>query len=79
VIQFLLEHGAQIDARDAESGATPLHQAAGWGRLGAVELLLEKGAAVNARNKAGLSPLAAALQNGHTETAELLRSQGAKE
>jgi ankyrin repeat protein len=79
VIEILLRHGAEIDARDRDAGATPLHQAASWGRREAVELLIAKGAAVDLRNKAGVSPLQAAMQNGHTETADCLRSHGAKE
>jgi ankyrin repeat protein len=78
-MELLIARGAEVNARDTESGATALHYAASWGRREAVELLLEKGAEVNARSKAGVSPLGAALQNGHAETAEVLRSQGAKE
>ena len=77
--QGVLEKGAQVNVSDTESGATPLHVAASWGREDAVVVLLARGATVNARNKAGSSPLAAAIMNSHTQTADILRRSGAKE
>jgi len=44
-----------------------------------VQLLLDKGAQVNPRTKAGHTPLAAALSNGHSDVAALLRTRGAVE
>ena len=35
VVQLLLDHGAEVNARDEESGATPLYYAASWGRMDA--------------------------------------------
>ena len=75
---MLLDRGAVIDARDTDSGATPLYDAASWGKLEVVKLLLEKGADMNARNQAGKSPLQSAEENGFTEIAALLRARGAK-
>jgi ankyrin repeat protein len=43
---LLLDRGADIDARD-DSGATPLYNAASWGRRDVVELLLARGADVS--------------------------------
>ena len=45
-----------IEARDNESGATPLYHAAAWGRNAMVELLLARGANPDAKNKAGVTP-----------------------
>ena len=42
------------------------------------ELLIAKGADVNAKNKDGWLPLDAAVINDHTETADLLRKHGGK-
>lgn len=56
---------------------TPLHIAAVYGRLKVVELLLEKGAAVDARNDARHTPLHLAAMNKHQEVAELLLAKGA--
>ena len=61
--------GRDREARDTESGATPLYHAAAWGRTALVELLVARGADVNARNKAGVTPLAAAEKNGFAEAA----------
>jgi ankyrin repeat protein len=43
-----------------------------------VQLLIERGADVNARSKAGVTPLQAALANGFADTANVLRLHGAK-
>jgi len=43
-----------------------------------VELLLDRGASVNAANKTGVTPLAAAEKNGFPEIAALLRQRGAR-
>jgi ankyrin repeat protein len=64
IIEMLLDRGAELDARDEESGATPLYNAASWGKLEVVRLLIEKGADVNARNKAGKTPLSGAERTG---------------
>jgi ankyrin repeat protein len=75
---LLLDKGADREAHDAESGATPLYFAAAWGRSALVELLVARGADVNARNKAGVTPLAAAEKNGFPEIATLLKLHGAR-
>ena len=43
-----------------------------------VELLLARGAAVNAANKAGATPLMAAEKNGFPEVVALLKAHGAR-
>jgi ankyrin repeat protein len=47
VVRFLLEHGADPDARDAGDNAAPLHFAAGGGYLDTVRALLDAGADVH--------------------------------
>jgi ankyrin repeat protein len=76
--ELLLDRGADREARDGESGATPLYHAAAWGRNDVADLLLARGAEINARSKAGVTPLQAAEKNGFTQTARLLRQHGAK-
>jgi ankyrin repeat protein len=75
---LLLDKGADREARDSESGATPLYHAAAWGRTALVELLIARGADINARNKASATPLAAAEKNGFAETAAVLKQHGAR-
>ncbi|HXA52955.1 MAG TPA: ankyrin repeat domain-containing protein, partial [Candidatus Acidoferrum sp.] len=75
VAVLLLDHGADREARDNESGATPLYHAAAWGRTAMVELLLARGANPNARTKSGASPAEAAAKNGFPEAARLLQKK----
>ena len=59
--------------------STPLHSAAHAGRIEMVELLIAKGADINATSNIGQTPLALAKAKGHTEISELLRKHDAKE
>ena len=54
------------------SQSTPLHLAAGYNRVGVVQLLLQHGADVHAKDKGGLVPLHNACSYGHFEVTELL-------
>jgi ankyrin repeat protein len=73
IVALLLDHGADINAKDEESGATPLYHAASWGRREVVELLLGRGADSRAPAADGKTPLQAAAANGHQEIVTLLR------
>jgi len=59
IVQLLVGHGADIEARD-EEGATPLMRAAEFGQTGIVRALLEHGAKVEAKDKYGNTALIAA-------------------
>ena len=43
-----------------------------------MKLLLDRGAAVNARTDEGATPLSIAVKHSHTAAADLLRSRGAE-
>lgn len=58
------------------SQSTPLHLAAGYNRVGVVEVLIKHGADVHAKDKGGLVPLHNACSYGHYDVAELLVKVG---
>jgi len=64
-----------VDVEDHE-GNTPLSEAACYGEVGVVELLLERGAHPNARNLQGRTPLWRATYNGHEKVVRLLLERG---
>ena len=57
---------------------TPLHLAAVIGHKEIIEILIAKGADVNARKMNGWTPLDNAIKRKHPEIADLLRKHGAK-
>lgn len=69
----LIEQGAQID----KIGWTPLHYAATGPEPAVVKLLLDKGAAIDARSPNGTTPLMMAAQYGSEPSADLLLARGA--
>ena len=72
IVALLLDKGAEINVQE-NSGATPLYQAAAWGRLETVDLLVRKGADTSIRTREGISPLQAAIANQHQMVVERLR------
>lgn len=83
VVALLLEHGAAVDTRDRD-GETPLIKAASQAEhdgesrgLDIVELLLKKGADINAVSKMRGSALTAAASHGSEKTVDYLLKKGA--
>ena len=83
VARALLDHGADVDFLDiGGSRATPLHTAVKWGASPElIELLLERGAYVNAKDATGMTPLNLYVANDllagrRFEIGVLLRSYG---
>jgi ankyrin repeat protein len=75
-----LDAGTDVNAKD-KYGRTPLDEAARKGHEEIVELLIAKGADVNAKSSNDallLTPLDAAIKSNQTEFADLLRKHGAK-
>jgi ankyrin repeat protein len=60
VMKFLLEHGADPDAKN-HAHATPLHKASYYGSVKGVQWMLEHGAKIHARDGGGQTPLHRAL------------------
>ena len=80
IVQLLLDHGAELDARVGSTLATPLHMAALRGRAEVVALLLSRGCLTQPRageSLYGATPLYLAAQTGDLETVRLLLEAGA--
>lgn len=56
-----------------DDGLTPFHLACHFGYVACVRVFLNSGAAVDAENTAGVTPLQSALASGHAHVAALLR------
>lgn len=63
VVAFLLAHKAAINAQDSQYKETPLIEAAQFGRLAIVKLLLARGASVDIKGKYGGTALSALVNN----------------
>ncbi len=70
ILRLLLDHGAHIDAPDAQ-GETALHHASRQGQLDAVRFLLERGTNPKLTNREGESPLAVT-SSRHSEIRQIL-------
>jgi ankyrin repeat protein len=79
ITKLLLDHGAKPNVRERGFGYTPLHWAARNGHAAVVQLLVEHGANVNAKDYEEETALRRAREYGHEEIAQLLRKHGAKE
>ena len=86
-----LADGGDVNVKDKErwidfrsgfrlrrNGETPLHDAAYGGHKEVAELLISKGADVNAKNNDGVTPLHDAARKSRKEVAELLIAKGAE-
>lgn len=75
-LMIVAEFGADLECQDGE-GNTPLHMAVKGSCAQTVEVLLNRGANVNARNKKGVTPLSISKFLGHEEITQLLIDEGA--
>jgi hypothetical protein len=78
---YLLDHSARVDSRKKNwpnVGITPLHVAAYFGSVKVEQLLLDRGADVDARAEGGATPLMFAAAAGQLATARLLIDKGAR-
>jgi ankyrin repeat protein len=76
-VNWLLDHGADIDQIEPEFCSTPLGWAAKWGRLEMAELLLRRGADASLpKNLEWAQPKTRAQRNGHNDLSKLLNKPG---
>ena len=78
VVRALVRAGARVDERSDSKGCTALHMAARRGNTEVAEALLDCGADINARDKAGVTPLQRAKNCRKAAVALLLSSRGAE-
>ena len=78
-VQRQLDAGVDVNEENS-IGYTPLHYAAGVGRIDIVELLIEHGANINATDSSnkGATPLDYAHWKGQTEVVEVLKAHNAQ-
>lgn len=77
VVSLLVASGANVNAKEEASGATPLHLAARSCYPAAISRLLECGAEVNPRDVDGSTPLHYAVQTNSEIAVQLLVTRGA--
>jgi ankyrin repeat protein len=77
IVRDLVEMGADVNATLSPWDRTPLMAAARGGNIEIADILLARGADVNAWNKERVTPLLLAIEGGHTAMAERLLEHGA--
>lgn len=75
-MKLLLDHGAQVNQVNRDSGSTALYAAAAFGSDEIVKLLLERGADPSICGTNGKTALQVAVENGFSGAAGLLRERG---
>ncbi|MCP9262962.1 Poly [ADP-ribose] polymerase [Dirofilaria immitis] len=76
VLKYLLEKGANVEAKDT-GWLVPLHNACAYGHLVVAELLIKHGANLNAADKWGYTPLHETALKGKFDVCKLLLLSGA--
>jgi hemoglobin len=76
VVRALVEAGADVNACGGVTRATALHMAARRGHVEIARALLDSGAAVNARDRKGDTPLQRAINCRKNGVSQLLRERG---
>uniref|UniRef100_A0A7S0NCQ9 Uncharacterized protein n=1 Tax=Hanusia phi TaxID=3032 RepID=A0A7S0NCQ9_9CRYP len=77
MMQMVLLEGAAVNDADPELQCTALHYAARYGDVRCVDLLIEKGADVNAATRSGFKPIHYASAHGWGQVVNALVSAGA--
>ena len=77
-VEELLQSNANIDATEGKFQRTPLHFAARSGHRDIVDLLLEKNAQIEAKDRDQITPLHLAARSGHRDIVDLLLEKNAQ-
>ena len=77
ITTLFIQAGMPPDTYRKNDGFTPLHAAAAYGKPAIARLLLDQGADVNARDKAGQTALMKAVWNSHADVVNVLLQRGA--
>uniref|UniRef100_A0A8C1GGF7 Poly [ADP-ribose] polymerase n=1 Tax=Cyprinus carpio TaxID=7962 RepID=A0A8C1GGF7_CYPCA len=77
VVEYLLQHGANVHARD-DGGLISLHNACSFGHAEVVNLLLQHGADANSRDNWNYTPLHEAAIKGKLDVCIVLLQHGAE-
>jgi ankyrin repeat protein len=77
IAKLLVDHGAQVNAKENQAGQTALMWAAAETHPDITKILLDHRADVHARTKSGFTALMFAAQQGDVKSAELLIAAGA--
>ena len=89
-VRIILDNGADIESKKNREGLTPLHRAVDHSSVAMIELLIKRGAKIDAKNNDGLTPLDSALRIANSssvilvsieprqQVADLLRKHGGK-
>ena len=79
IVALLLKNNANVNLKASDSGSTCLHIAAAKDKIGIIiQLLLERGADLEATDEMGLTPMCAAALNGNDVATQKLIEHGAK-
>lgn len=76
-VKAIIDKDKSLANQMLPSGRYPLCYAADYGQTDVIEFLAQRGADVNASDKYGISPLLAAIYEGHTESVRMLLKKGA--
>ena len=76
-VKLLLEHGADVNAKEAGRGQTALMWATSEGHTEVVRCSLSSGADVKARSAGGFTPFLFAVRDGRLEITKMLLAAGA--
>ena len=72
IVNILLDSNANITSGEGSKSGTPLHSAVYVGDVGVAEILLQKGAMADAKNRWGFTALHKAVVNNSTDIVKLL-------